>query len=750
MNYPILLIGKLSVTFQELSGNQKNLYLKLPGELLNIAGLFGKCKFHYSIIATKHDDILGKSICAEAIKKGIHLTHLISCEGTTPYSILTKEGEFLACKGEDNIALSLPSEIDSTMFSDSICYFSEEDLPHFPYQELWTLAEKNSPCIVVSSLGESCFSSSELFQMADILIFDERSAKQHSLSAFSNNRVKFILEIRKDEIFLYSPDDAIHKVYVNMEKQDEIYTAITAFLICLSKHLKTGNSVQNLNAHIIAEEIVNYLELQEVDKNSVKESERIFYAQSIVEKNASSVLEDPWRLQYHIAAPSGWINDPNGLIQINGIYHVFYQFHPFSAEWGPMYWGHATSSDLTFWHHEPIALAPTQNYEAGCWSGCAVSDNGILTLLYTGHNDENTIKECQCLARSYDNGKTFEKFSGNPIIPKYPKDGSSDFRDPKVWKYNDKWLMIVGTSKHKKGRALLYSSENLENWDYCGIFCESDGTQGSMWECPNFCKVDGQDLLIFSPMEMKGHKNVYCLGSYNEESKQFIQTNCKELDYGTNFYAAQVFEDESGRTILIAWMDKWGTDFPTQKTGWAGALTLPRELHMRNNELLQQPVPELHKLRSKQFFHYEGSISRENKLLSELTGSCLELFFRFQTASASDGFTLKMLINPDTCEYAQLIYDGKKNAFAFPHTLLPKKTIPDSEFIPCSRLPETMDVHIYIDHCSVEVFIDDGSLCITQRFYPSTQELSYELVPNRELIVDLFSAWKLKNAFNNI
>jgi beta-fructofuranosidase len=180
-----------------------------------------------------------------------------------------------------------------------------------------------------------------------------------------------------------------------------------------------------------------------------------------------------WYPNYHIAAVGGWINDPNGLVRFGDRYHVFYQHHPYSPEGGPMHWGHVSSADLAHWRREPIALAPDQPYETGCFSGSAVDDNGTLTLIYTAHNDNCPVKETQCVARSTDGGRTFVKSPLNPVIPMYPAEGAPDFRDPKVWRQGDRWLLVAGTVHEGRGAAVLYESRDLERWDYRGVLCES-------------------------------------------------------------------------------------------------------------------------------------------------------------------------------------------------------------------------------------------------------------------------------------
>ena len=161
-------------------------------------------------------------------------------------------------------------------------------------------------------------------------------------------------------------------------------------------------------------------------------------------------------------APANWINDPNGLIQYKGEYHAFYQHHPYDENWGPMHWGHVKSKDLVNWEHCPVALAPGDEFDkGGCFSGSAVEDDGNLVLIYTGHNyidkEKDIFFENQNIAVSKDGGITFEKYENNPVIAKPPVDSIHHFRDPKVWKHEDKWYMVVGNST--KDLSLIHISE---------------------------------------------------------------------------------------------------------------------------------------------------------------------------------------------------------------------------------------------------------------------------------------------------
>lgn len=395
--------------------------------------------------------------------------------------------------------------------------------------------------------------------------------------------------------------------------------------------------------------------------------------------------------KYHIFAGvgGGWINDPNGLIYAFGRYHVFFQHYPYSPKWGPMHWGHVSSADLAHWTREPIALKPNPEYEHGCFSGSAVEQGGKMMLIYTSHDPRRTNKEVQCVAESVDGGKAFMKYAGNPVISAAPAGFSDEFRDPKVFRIDDEWRMVVGCKKDERGCALQYASSDLLSWEYRGVLVISDGVLGNMWECPNYCNVDGQDILIVSPMDMEGHKNIAIFGQY--DSSRMTIDHVQEIDLGDNFYASQVFSD-GNRTLLFAWVTERGDPYPSTAEGWAGSLTIPRVLHVQNGRLLQEPAPELSALRL-----HPLELDAQN---IEFTSDAAELRAQIDgefafTVSDSKGvlFTL--------CK------EGDRVFMVFPSGRRVESDIP---------VLGKADLIVYIDRCIVECFVN--GIAFTERMYP--------------------------------
>jgi beta-fructofuranosidase len=474
------------------------------------------------------------------------------------------------------------------------------------------------------------------------------------------------------------------------------------------------------------------------------------------------VGSDPHRLGYHIMPPAYWMNDPNGLIQYRGEYHVFYQHHPYGAQWGLMHWGHAKSTDLVHWEHLPIALAPSEEYErGGCFSGCAVNDNGVLTLIYTGNNYVDHIEalnrenamgkkriQVQCIATSMD-GINFMKFSGNPVISNPPPDGSYEFRDPKVWRFKDWWYMIVGTEKDGVGRAFLYKSQNLRKWEYIGITAESNDSQGFLWECPDVFSVDDKQVLIVSPKYTNGRANIYFVGEIDYETGKFTKEYYEKLDYGVDFYAAQTFFDEKGRRILIAWMNGWETKIPTQKYNWAGAMTLPRVLtFLPDGKLSTRPVPELQELR-KEHSKFKSILvtPTSTNVLNGIKGDCLELeaVFQLDSCSATE-FGIKLRCSSNCSEETLVIYDIESKILSVDRN---KSGVGDKGISECKlelANGENLKLQIYLDRSSLEVFGNDGRVAITNRIYPNKNSLGIDLFAKNGFVnLISFDVWKLEN-----
>lgn len=293
------------------------------------------------------------------------------------------------------------------------------------------------------------------------------------------------------------------------------------------------------------------------------------------------------RLKYHFEPEKGWINDPNGLVYFNGMYHAFFQHNPHAPKWGQMHWGHAVSKNLIDWEELPIALYPDKDYEntGGCYSGSAIVHDGMLYLFYTSVSQE--LNQTQSVAFSKD-GVTFEKYENNPVIRHFPVDGSSDFRDPKVTEIDGTFYMVCGSGKDGIGKILLYSSTNLLEWNYVGVLFEGKEF-GCVLECPDFFPFQDKYILMFSQIGRSTRSTMFVYGDFDGKNFRPISFHTPEI--GPHFYAPQTFSDALGRRIVIGWLYSWQKKLD-EGVEYAGALSIPREIKMRDGKISTFPVSE--------------------------------------------------------------------------------------------------------------------------------------------------------------
>ncbi len=314
----------------------------------------------------------------------------------------------------------------------------------------------------------------------------------------------------------------------------------------------------------------------------------------------------------HLKAPDNWVNDPNGFLYYDGLYHVFYQYFPYGPRWGTMHWGHAVSRDLVSWEHRGVALFPTKKEDQnGCFSGCAVVKDGRMYLIYTGiHHEESDPEDIhesvgdhftatQMMIDSED-GFHFDNWKDKKvIIPPITDPGighTAHTRDPKVWRGKDAWYLIVGsTFEEKEGKVLLYQSQDLQTWKYV---CQADkGSQlGWMWECPDYFEVDGQGVLTLSAMgllknsEKEKNQAICLLASFDEDSQEMkLSDSWQFMDYGHDLYASQSNLDEAGRRVAMAWMR-----MPqATKEGWIGMFCSPRVVEIKDGHIYFRMHPNI-------------------------------------------------------------------------------------------------------------------------------------------------------------
>ncbi len=292
---------------------------------------------------------------------------------------------------------------------------------------------------------------------------------------------------------------------------------------------------------------------------------------------------------YHFTPPNNWLNDPNGLIQWRGTYHLFYQHNPGAAVWGDIHWGHAVSDDLVHWRDLPIALAPTPGSPdaAGIWSGCIVAHNGVATAFYTGVTGEHHERQTVCMATSDDEQLVhWQKYQGNPVIAAPPPQFEGcGFRDPYVWREADGWYMVIGAGVVDGPEAvLLYRSDDLYNWEYVNPLLLSDAHNDYVYECPSFFPLGDRWVLLVSIMPTQ--RVEYFVGI--RWKNHFMPEHHGVL--GRNpFFAALPFRDDLGRRLLIGWLQE--SSGATSADIYDGAMSTPMELSLlQNGQLAATPL----------------------------------------------------------------------------------------------------------------------------------------------------------------
>ncbi len=435
---------------------------------------------------------------------------------------------------------------------------------------------------------------------------------------------------------------------------------------------------------------------------------------------------DLQRPKYHFTPPTGWMNDPNGLIFWNGQFHLFYQHNPKAATWDAgLCWGHATSSNLIDWQDQEVALQPTPGGadDFGCWSGCAVVHDQQLVLVYTGTRDFNwqthESKPCVMLAFSND-GIHFQKLE-TPVLE--APQGLSGWRDPIVWQEGDKYLLSIGAGiKGAGGIVMLYESYDLRHWQeleplIVGNLEANPIFLGQIWECPQLLQFESRALLLFSVWhERQGLYSVALTGHYHQQ--KFTADTSQILDYGGSLFAPQTLE-HSGRKIMFGWLTEHRTTEAQLAAGWSGVMALPRELSIQNGRFEQRPIVELEALRSQKFEWRNLELQDEIKLFQ---GDTLEIRARFVLKDSTKiGFKLRAA--PDNHEYTLVFVDAQTQELVIDTSHSSLDGSPTSERRMKLEFAD-LELRIFLDASVIEVFVQGQAMAT--RIYP-TQSNALEI-----------------------
>lgn len=461
-----------------------------------------------------------------------------------------------------------------------------------------------------------------------------------------------------------------------------------------------------------------------------------------------------YRPKLHYTSEAGWINDPNGFSKYKGQYHLFAQHNPYDTKWGPMHWSHATSTDLVTWVHQPVALAPEEDYEMdlGCFSGTGIEHDGKHILMYTGCKGPmgGPLEQEQCIAIG--DGVHYEKIAQNPVIgarhlPDFVK--VSDFRDPKIFKRDGRFYCLLGAQvfEEQVGTMLLYKSEDLINWEYVGetLRAPKDGSMGIVFECPDYFRIGDKDIILTSPIEMprQGHRYnnlssaIYFVGEMDWETGAFTVEHYDEIDGGFDFYAPQTLEDENGDRLLIAWAQMWKRNFVTDELGhgWAGSMTLPRKLELINNHLYQVPVQGVENYQGESANQVEVLSQEIYRLVVEIDlekGSVFELEL-LKTNAGSFKISYNKISQEVRIDRGQSLFKLDRHRR-------------EAGINNCRRIPlegnSQLKLDIIVDKSMVEVFINNGAYTMTSNYYRGSGEVTSAI--NTDYKVKI-SKWNLKH-----
>jgi fructan beta-fructosidase len=486
---------------------------------------------------------------------------------------------------------------------------------------------------------------------------------------------------------------------------------------------------------------------------------------------AAEPYREPFRPQFHFSPAKNWTNDPNGLVFFDGEYHLFYQHNPFGDKWGHMSWGHAVSRDLVSWEHLPVAISEENGVMI--FSGSAVVDrdntSGFgqpgkppLVAIYTGHYTTKPLQN-QHIAFSTDRGRTWTKFSGNPVLDI----GERDFRDPKVlWHEPTKrWVMTVAWPVQHKVR--FYASPDLKAWTHLSDFGPAGATEG-VWECPDLFPIDAGGktrwvliVNIGAGAPAGGSGCQYFVGDFDshgfnlDPSYPSAKGAALWADYAPDFYAAVSWSDvprSDGRRLWLGWMSNWqyANDVPTSP--WRNAMSIPRELRLSETadglRLAQAPARELEKLRGSRLHFQGGTVEELNAWLqkSEIAGYGWELGLELGSAAkGKQGVKLfrgakEEIVLGWEAESRLLSLDRRSGGSQF-H---PKFAGVSTVSLPPRQGP--VKLRLFIDACSIEVFVNDGERVMTELVFPPGEARAIErFAPDPHQPVGAVDAWSLRS-----
>ena len=469
-------------------------------------------------------------------------------------------------------------------------------------------------------------------------------------------------------------------------------------------------------------------------------------------------FNETYRPQFHFTPEHSWTNDPNGMVYLDGEYHLFFQYNPFGSMWGNMSWGHAVSTDLVSWTYLPTALMPDSL--GAIFSGSAVIDvnntagfgKNAMIAIYTA----NGKTQQECIAYSTDKGRTFTKYAHNPVLP---NPGITDFRDPKVsWnEVSNQWVMALAT----KQTVTFYGSPNLKHWTRLSEFGDGIGSHAGVWECPDLFPLAYQGktkwvlIVSINPGGPNGGSATqYFIGNFDGKTfKADALPYPLWIDYGRDNYAGVTWGNvpkQDGRRLFLGWMSNWDYANQVPTVNFRSAMTIPRQLTLVNNGehlvLNSFPVAEMNTLRTNISEKPDMEINKQALIspLLKTNNGCYEIEMTIKPQVANVfGFELQNTKG----ESLKFNFDLSTKFFSIDRRKSGRIDFSD-KFKFGMNAPlvkkDIYQVRLLVDKASAEIFINKGEIAMTTLFFPTE-------VMNQLKFYGEDAAWKVENIkVNNI
>lgn len=447
--------------------------------------------------------------------------------------------------------------------------------------------------------------------------------------------------------------------------------------------------------------------------------------------------KESFRPVYHHTPAYGWMNDPNGMFYKDGVYHLYFQYNPYGSVWGNMHWGHSTSTDLMHWNFEGCAIVP--DAWGAIFSGSCVVDHNntagfgkdaVIAFYTSAKASPWGDVQSQSMAYSLDNGKTFTKYEGNPILTSSER----DFRDPKVFWYapGKHWVMMLAVGQHME----IYSSANLKEWKKESEFGAMQGAHGGVWECPDLVEIPVEGtrekkwVLICNLNPggpFGGSAAQYFVGSF--DGKKFVNespTQTKWMDWGKDNYATVTWNNApDGRCIALGWMSNWqyANNVPTRQYRSANTLARDLTLYREGQELYLKSTPssEVKKARGKKVSIPSFKVSEKHEMVNlfEEKQGAYEVEIVIQNAGASK---IAFCLLNDKGEKVSMYYDLNRKQFVMDRSESGKvdfsKDFPAVTVAPVN-VDKELTLRLFVDRSSIEAFGEDGKFVMTNLVFPS-------------------------------